>query len=122
LKEPDLLVLLQSFTLISVARPLLHYGLHFLAPGLLAYLFFRNRWKQAWLIMIGTMLVDADHLLAKPIFDPMRCSIGFHPLHSYYAIIIYVLLLFIPKTRIIAVGLLLHMLTDWQDCQWIGLS
>jgi hypothetical protein len=71
--------------------------------------------------MVATMVVDADHLLAKPIFDPMRCSIGFHPLHSYYAIGVYVVMLFFPKTRIIAAGLLFHMLTDLQDCQWIGL-
>lgn len=71
--------------------------------------------------MVATMIVDADHLLAKPIFDPMRCSIGFHPLHSYYAIGVYIIMLFFPKTRIVAVGLLFHMLTDFQDCQWIGL-
>lgn len=99
-------------------QPLVHYSLHFLVPGLLAYLFFREQWKRAWLIMIGTMLVDLDHLLATPIFDPVRCSIGYHPLHSYYAIAVYFVLLFFPKTRIIAVGLLFHMLTDWQDCQW----
>ena len=69
--------------------------------------------------MLGTMLVDADHLLAKPVFDPTRCSIGYHPLHSYYAIAVYVVLLYFPKTRIIATGLLLHMLTDFQDCLWI---
>ena len=28
-----------------------------------------------------TMMVDLDHLIADPIFDPQRC-IGFHPLHS----------------------------------------
>jgi hypothetical protein len=116
-----LFLLLQSFHFLAVLRPVLHYGLHFLAPGLLAYIFFRDRWQKAWLIMVATMVVDADHLLAKPIFDPARCSIGFHPLHSYYAIGVYVLLLFFPKTRIIAVGLLFHMITDFEDCQWIGL-
>lgn len=99
-------------------QPLVHYSLHFLVPGLLAYLFFREQWKRAWLIMIGTMLVDLDHLLSTPIFDPGRCSIGYHPLHSYYAIAVYFVLLFFPKTRIVAVGLLFHMLTDWQDCLW----
>ncbi|WP_255563278.1 DUF6122 family protein [Mucilaginibacter sp. 21P] len=100
-------------------RTVVHYSLHFLAPGLLAFLFFRKEWKKAWLIMIATMLVDTDHLLADPIFDPNRCSIGNHPLHSYYAICVYFVLLFFPRTRIIAVGLLFHMLTDWQDCQWL---
>jgi hypothetical protein len=68
--------------------------------------------------MLATMLVDLDHLLATPIFDPGRCSINFHPLHTYWAMAGYVVLLFFRKTRIIAVGLLFHMLTDYIDCQW----
>ena len=102
----------------AILQPLVHYSLHFLAPGLLAYLFFRSQWQRAWLIMIATMLVDLDHLLADPIFDAGRCSIGFHPLHSYPAIGVYALLLLWPKTRIIALGLLFQMLTDYQDCLW----
>ena len=97
---------------------LVHYSLHFLAPGLLARGLFPAQWQRAWLIMIATMLVDLDHLLADPIFDPDRCSIGYHPLHSYYAIVAYALLLFWPRARIVAVGLLFHMLTDYQDCLW----
>lgn len=107
-----------DFEILHYLQTFVHYSLHFLVPGLLSYLFFRKQWKRAWLIMIATMLVDLDHLLATPIFAPDRCSIGFHPLHSYYAIAVYFILLFFPKTRIIAVGLLFHMLTDWQDCQW----
>ncbi|NRA51456.1 MAG: hypothetical protein HRU12_20210 [Phaeodactylibacter sp.] len=104
--------------MMSILQPIVHYSLHFLAPGLLAYFLFPGQWKRAWLIMIATMLVDIDHLLADPIFDPDRCSIGFHPLHSYPAIGVYAVLLFWPKSRIIAVGLLFHMLTDFQDCLW----
>jgi hypothetical protein len=99
-------------------QPIVHYSLHFLAPGLIAYLFFRKEWKRAGLIMIATMLIDLDHLLATPIFDPGRCSINFHPLHSYWALAVYVVLLFFKKTRIIAVGLLFHLFTDFLDCQW----
>ena len=99
-------------------QTIVHYSLHFIFPGLIAWTFFRKKWKKAWLIMIATMLVDLDHLLADPIFDPDRCSIGFHPLHSYYAIVVYIILLYFPKARIVAVGLLFHMLTDFQDCLW----
>ena len=99
-------------------QTLVHYTLHLLVPGLIAYIFFRKEWKKAWLIMLATMLVDLDHLVANPIFDPGRCSINFHPLHTYWAMGVYVLLLFLKKTRIIAVGLLFHMLTDYIDCQW----
>lgn len=100
-------------------QSIVHYGLHFLAPGLIAYTFFPTKWHRAWLIMLATMLVDLDHLLATPIFDPNRCSIGFHPLHSYPAIAIYIFLIFFPRTRIVGIGLLFHMFTDYQDCYWM---
>jgi hypothetical protein len=104
--------------LLTILQPAIHYGLHYLAPGVIAWFFFRDNWKTAWIIMVATMIVDADHLLATPMFDPNRCSIGFHPLHSYYAIGVYFLMLSIKNTylRLIAIGLFFHMLTDFQDC------
>ena len=98
-----------------VMRTFIHYGLHFLAPGLIAKLYYPRKYKKVWLTLCLTNLVDLDHLLASPIFDPTRMSIGFHPLHSYYAIIFYFFLIFIKKTRIIAIGLLFHMATDAFD-------
>lgn len=105
----------------EILRIFTHYGLHFIGPGLIAWILFRKEWKKAWIIMIATMIIDLDHLLANPIFDPNRCSIGFHPLHSYYAILIYFLMLLIPNKyiRIISAGLIFHMLIDFQDCFWI---
>lgn len=97
----------------------LHVFLHLLAPGILSKFLFPTEWKKAWIIMLATMLVDLDHLLATPILDPCRCSIGFHPLHSYVAIAIYCLALIPKSTRIVACGLVLHMLTDAQDCLWM---
>jgi hypothetical protein len=93
--------------------------MHFLVPGLIAYIFFRSNWKKVWLIFILTMFVDLDHLFATPLFAPNRCSINFHPLHSYYAIAIYTLFLIPKPTRIIAIALLFHMLTDAVDCLFI---
>lgn len=66
--------------------------------------------------MIATMAVDLDHLLANPIYDPDRCSIGFHPLHSYIAIGVYAVLLIFPRLRIMAIGLLIHIALDYVDC------
>ena len=95
----------------------IHYFLHFGFPILLAFIFFRKEWKKVSLILLATMLVDLDHLLATPIFQANRCSFGFHLLHSYPAIIIYFILLFFKKPyNIIALGLLLHMFTDFIDC------
>ena len=105
-----------SFCVEIMLQTLIHYSLHFLAPGLLAFVFFRSQWQMAWLLMIATMLIDLDHLLATPIFDPARCSINFHPLHTYWAMGVYVALLFFRKTRIIAVGLVFHLITDYIDC------
>ena len=97
-------------------QTLLHYFLHFGAPLLIAFFFYRKQLKKVYLIFILSMLVDLDHLLATPIFEANRCSINFHPLHSYYAIACYVILLLPKKTRILAIALLLHMFTDWVDC------
>lgn len=104
--------------MIEILKPFVHYFLHFVFPAFFAFIFYRKEWEKVYLLLLSTMLVDLDHLLATPIFDPNRCSIGFHPLHSYYAIIIYLLGLFFLKGnyRIIAIGLLFHMFTDWQDC------
>lgn len=69
------------------------------------------------MVMMSGMLVDVDHFLADPIFDPGRCSIGFHPLHGFVPIVIYILLCFHPKTRLIGLGLVIHMALDSIDCQ-----
>ena len=104
----------------QILQAIIHYFLHFGLPVIVSYRFFRPRWKKATLIMWLTMLVDLDHLLARPVFDSCRCSIHFHPLHSWPAIALYVLFFLIPKWRIPATGLLLHMATDQLDC-WMNL-
>ncbi|MDG1166065.1 MAG: DUF6122 family protein [Porticoccaceae bacterium] len=96
---------------------MLHIGLHFILPALVVGLWFRRDWKLAYLILVGTMLVDLDHLLASPIYSPSRCSIGFHPLHQLGFILFYVALCFAPKTRLVGLGLCIHMGLDALDCQ-----
>jgi hypothetical protein len=97
-------------------RPVIHLLLHFLIPAIVArYAFSKQRWK-AWFIMVLTMLIDLDHLLADPIYDPNRCSLGFHPLHSYPAIIVYMLLAARAETRVAGIGLLIHIILDGIDC------
>ncbi len=67
--------------------------------------------------MLLTMMVDLDHLIANPIYQADRCSINFHPLHTYYAIGVYFIMIFFQKPfNVIGIGLLLHMLTDLIDC------
>ncbi len=98
---------------------IVHYGMHFLVPLGIAFLFFKDRPWKVYLIFLLAMAIDLDHLLADPIFDPNRCSVGFHLLHSYWAIGVYALLLLFSKTRIIGLALLWHILTDWVDCLWM---
>ncbi len=109
-------------------RPMIHMVLHFIVPALVARTFYFDRWRWAFLVMVSTMVVDIDHLLADPIYDPQRCGIGFHPLHSYPAIAVYLFLLVIPNLRqsnplrLIALGLVIHMFLDGTDCLWIRLE
>ena len=93
-----------------------HIILHVLVPAVFAFAFYRPTFLRVWLILMATMIVDLDHLLANPIYDPERCSIGFHPLHSYWAIAIYFLMVFWPKTRLVGLGLTIHMALDYLDC------
>ena len=111
---------------------MLHTALHFLIPALLAAAIDRKRWLRTWLILIGTMAVDVDHLLAVPVYDPERCSIGFHPLHTTPAIIAYGVLLIGPwvacrvawcreqsrgrVVQLVGLGLIVHMVLDGIDC------
>ncbi len=101
-------------------QTLSHYGIHFGLPLAIALIFFKSNWKTAYAIMLLGLLIDLDHLLANPIFDANRCSINFHPLHSYYAIVAYVLLLFFKKTRLLGIGLVIHIFADYVDCLFMA--
>jgi hypothetical protein len=101
-------------------RPVIHLLLHFIVPAATARICFRKIFARAFLIMLATMAVDLDHLLASPVYDPGRCSVGFHPLHQYPFIAAYVVLAAIPKTRLLGIGLLIHMFLDGVDCIWMN--
>jgi len=81
-------------------RFIVHYGIHFIVPLLVAYLFYKKDFLKVSGILLLGILIDIDHLWASPMFDANRCSIGFHFLHSYYLIALYFALLFFKKTRI----------------------
>ena len=99
-----------------------HIALHFFVPVLLAVAFYRKRWLSATVILIATMVVDLDHLLAVPIYDPARCAIA-----------VYTALFLIPRIarrrdsgrslqgtarvlHLTGLGLVVHMALDWVDC------
>ena len=95
---------------------ILHVILHFFVPLGVAKAVWRKKWIRPFLIMAITIAVDLDHILADPIFDPNRCSINIHPLHSWPAIVVYLACLLSPNLRIVALGLLIHMALDGTYC------
>ncbi len=97
-----------------------HYGIHFIAPILIAFYFYRESAVRVSIYLLLGILIDVDHLLATPIFEANRCSIDFHPLHSYWAIGVYVLLFALKKTRILGLALLIHIIADSVDCLFIS--
>ena len=105
----------------TAIRPVLHLILHFIAPGIAARLLRPKQWMRAWLVMLSAMLIDLDHLMADPIYDPNRCSLAYHPLHSYPAIILYVFLAIFPRSRLLGIGLLIHIVLDGLDCLWMAI-
>lgn len=112
---------------------MLHVALHLLVPASAALAFFPSRrlWALGWLL--AGLAVDVDHLLADPIYDPARCSMGFHPLHTGAAVAAYAVLtvaaglaagtLRSPRAvaalgaaHLLGLGLLIHMALDLADC------
>jgi hypothetical protein len=123
-------------------RSAIHMLLHVLAPLIAAYLYVLlvNRslpvlsFKIVFLLLMATMSVDIDHILATPIYSPGRCSIWFHPLHTFWPMVIYGLMTVLPigfklvrgsvtkgqlVTGILGAGLIIHMILDWSDCLWM---
>ena len=96
-------------------RTIIHMTLHFLVPFMVAKTVWKENWFSPFIIMALTIAVDFDHLLADPIFDPNRCGLGFHPLHSWPAIAVYLVAIFSSRLRIVALGLLIHMGLDGTD-------
>lgn len=101
-------------------RPVVHLVLHLAVPAAVAWRWWPARPWHAWALMVATLLVDLDHLLAEPLYDPSRCSLGFHPLHSAWALGLYVVAATWRPTRLVGVGLLIHMALDGVDCLWMA--
>ncbi|TLP80578.1 DUF6122 family protein [Maribacter sp. ACAM166] len=100
-------------------RFLAHYGIHFIVPILITFYFYKDNRVWVAIILLSGILIDVDHILANPMFDPNRCSINFHPLHNYWAIALYIVLFSIKKTRVFGLAFLLHILADIVDCLFI---
>lgn len=73
------------------------------------------------LSIFGSNLIDLDHLLSSPIYDPTRCSINNHILHSWYIFPVWIIGLFFRNkfVRYFCLGVILHLFLDFIDCLFI---
>lgn len=102
--------------MIEILRPVIHYGIHFAVPLIIAGTIYRKRFLYVAIVLTGGILIDIDHLWATPLFDPNRCSVGYHTFHQWPFIALYLLLAVWPKTRIFGFALLIHIAADATDC------
>jgi hypothetical protein len=99
-----------------MVQGVVHYGIHFLVPFMVVLLFYKKQWLKSYAVVLSTFVIDLDHFLATPFFDSQRCSIDFHLLHSYAAIGVYLCLLVPSRTRLVGMGLGIHIIADLCDC------
>ena len=123
---------------LNESRSVIHLVLHAVVPLLIAIPLARQvtsaSWRFIFLLLMATMAVDIDHLLADPIYAPGRCSIWFHPLHTLWPIVIYTGMMLWPLALkvaakpikkahqivgLVGLGLVIHMVLDWTDCLWM---
>ena len=70
-----------------MTRSVIHLALHLLVPAVVAGVFYRKQFLRAWAVMCATMLVDVDHFLADPLYDPSRCrNPAYHTLQRLFKI------------------------------------
>ena len=101
-------------TLIHIASNLTLVGIIYLISKKILKKDFN--WKFASILLLSSNLIDIDHLLATPIYDPLRCSINFHPLHSWYMFPLYLAGLFLKKYTFLFIGIIMHLALDYLDC------
>lgn len=97
-------------------RPAFHLVMHVAAPLLLALALGGKNKRVAFFWMMASMSIDIDHLWAIPVYEPGRCSIGFHPLHQWPAAMVYLGMVAVRPTRWFGIGALLHLVLDGIDC------
>jgi len=66
-------------------------------------------------LIIGSNLIDLDHLFSRPIYHPTRNPFKTHFLHKYWKIIsIFSVLLFFYRPLVfLGIGLILHFFLDY---------
>ncbi len=90
-----------------------HVPVHFILP---LVIFYYRRDRVELLLLEVANAIDLDHLLAATVFDPMRCSLTTHFLHSWQAALVYLVMCGIRPVRFFGIGALLHLAIDAPNC------
>ena len=66
-------------------------------------------------LLVGSNLIDLDHLLTRPVYDPKRNSFKTHVLHRNWKMGLFVslLMLFIRPLLFLGLGIMLHYFLDY---------
>ncbi|HEY4505213.1 MAG TPA: DUF6122 family protein [Candidatus Paceibacterota bacterium] len=68
-------------------------------------------------LIIGSNLVDLDHLFSRPIYQPGRDSFKTHFLYKQWKMVLLlsILMLFVRPLMFLGIGLVLHFFLDYLD-------
>ncbi len=102
-----------NFIIHQVANSILLAGFYWYEQNIKKHVF---NWKNVCVQLLLASLIDLDHLSANPIYDPARCSINFHLLHSWYVWPVYVAGLFSKKYKYFFAAIIVHLILDYFDC------
>jgi len=66
-------------------------------------------------LLVGSNLVDLDHLFSRPVYDPKRNSFKAHFLHKQWktVLLLSVLTLLVRPLLFLGIGLILHFFLDY---------
>ena len=66
-------------------------------------------------LLVGSNLIDLDHLLTRPVYDTKRNSFKTHVLHRNWKMGLFVslLMLFIRPLLFLGLGIMLHYFLDY---------
>ncbi|HAE43005.1 MAG TPA: hypothetical protein DCG34_08840 [Clostridiales bacterium] len=87
---------------------LVHIGLSLLVA------FFLGLSQRDMYYFVGANIIDIDHLLSDPVYDPTRNSFESHIIHHNWLPVSFVsVLLTLTKYKWFGLGILFHFFLDW---------
>jgi hypothetical protein len=66
-------------------------------------------------LLLGSNLIDLDHLFSRPIYHPKRNPFKAHPLHGQWValLLLSIAMLFYRPLFFLGIGLMLHFFLDY---------